>query len=879
MEGNLLKGKFFMIVFIMTTFILAQPVLANQNVDWKFFKTDNFMIIYHPEVIDQAYYIALTAEEVFADLSKFTGFKPYRKIAIIVTGQDDFANGFAKPLDVIRIIVNPAYLSTRVDQDWLKNVITHELTHLVQMEATFEPTHILHKITGMSTPFGVTPNTLHPTWFLEGIAQYGSTRQGYDGIDRKRQMIFEQKIHNDKFYTNAEIIWGRSALDGEAYYSYGFGFFEFLMRNYGEEKLLKLQKIHNYSYLLGTENTIHMVYKKTLNVLLNEWKEELHQRFPIRKDRVFVAPIIAKPELSEWKESLATPDGGVIFAESNINYPSSQIKSWHPDQGLTTLLDNPKLAFTRLALSPNGDTVLFTGYEVKNKNIRFDLYELNLNNKKITRLSKDQRIIQGVYFKDGYLVVKNDWGKNHLYYLANNQLTQLTDTNYNFNITDLAVSPNQKRVAINFNYDGKRGIAVLSTDSWSFEKIYIPKEGLDWILGDFINDNEITLSWDRLEHYDLYNLNVETNLCQRITNTREDILQGQVKSVNDQLIWIGQIYGSTGFTIASDQLFEGETIAIKTEDVVFTSPTKPEIKTLDTSDYNHLSQLRSLALFPFLNIETIDHKKEPFIGITQVLQDPLDELQFSYQLAWNLNMKTFLPHLKLETTWKGSNPELGLNLQTNNSKLQATFTQSYDKFPYFINGSENITYSDNFRFDELKLQFGRIWLTNKPGSTMIETKYYPATPNTKVGYSVLLKNQQNIPLGYNANTLTTQTLVGYAGGSSYFTWGQDGMMRVYPEKSSTNKFIFEKITYKHNLIDLSYDLMSLIQTGRLYGNIYGEIGIFDNHAKKITSAHMIGAEVILESSIFNLIPLDLDIGVASNLQDGLELYYNIGSPF
>ncbi len=857
------------------------PAQASEKIDWKVIATSNFKVIYHPEVKEQAFYVAEVAEEVFPDLSKFTGFKPYRKIAIIVTGQDDIANGSAAPIDVVKIIVNPAYLSTRVDRDWLKNVVTHELTHILQMEATFGATYLLHKTTGASTPFGLPPNTLHPTWFLEGIAQYGSSLFGYDGIDRKRQMIFEQKIQNDKFYTNAEILWGRSNLNGEAYYNYGFGFFEYLMREYGEEQFIKLQKIHNLSYLLGLENSIKITYKKPLEALMNEWKKELRERYPIRKDRLSSPSITEKPELSKWNEPLVTPNGGVIFAESHSNRPSFQIKSWHPDHGLITLLDDPQLALTRLALSPKGDKIAFTSYEVKNQNIRFDLYELNLSNKKVTRLTKDQRIIQGVYFNDGFLVVKNDWGRNHLYYLENEQLTQLTDTDFNFNITDLAVSPDQNTVVINLNYNGKRGIGILSAETWELEKIYFPSEGLDLILGDFINNHEITFSWDRLDHYDLYSLNIKTDLSKRITNTREDILQGQVKSIDGQTLWIGQIYGSNGFTIANGQIDEHETLALEPKRITFDclDTPKTDIKVENIGDYDHLSQLRSIIFLPFIDIENYDPNKNSTIGISQTLQDPLAELQINYQISWNLKEESLLPNLDLKAIWIGTNPGLGLKLQKNTSGFKTTFSQSFDYYPYFINTNENLSYQDYLQIDKLELQFGRIWMTNKPGSTIIKTSFYPATPLLDSGFSALFNHQQNIPFGLYGDKLTSQTLLGYSGGRMNFTWGKEGLMWVYPEKSTANRFVLQKFNYQHSLIDLSYDIKNFIQTGRLYGNIYSEIGLFQNKPDNIKRAGMFGAELTLESSIAYLIPMNLQIGVATNLQKNWGFYYNINFPF
>ncbi|AZR72926.1 hypothetical protein BBF96_05685 [Anoxybacter fermentans] len=864
-----ISTTFILLLFIVA--LLSFSALANQSIKWEFIETENLKIIYHPEVKEQAYHIAKIAEEVFNDLSQFTGFKPYRKIAIVVSGQDDIANGFAIPRDVIKIWVNPLHISTRVDKDWLKTVVTHELTHLVQMEATFETTYLIHKLTGASTPLLQPPNTFYPTWFLEGVAQYGSARFGYDSLDRKRQMILEQKIHTDNFFTDAELIWGRSNIGGEAIYNYGFGFLDYLMRTYGEEKFLELQKTHNDLYFLGLNNTIRIVYGKRLDELINEWKDSLKKRFPIRINREKAISITNKPNLAQWNEPQVTPEGGIIFAESHIDRSSIRIRYWNPEKGLITLLEDPALFLTRLSLSSDGERLLYIAWEYKNQHLRYDLYELDLKSKKTIRLTKDERILLGVHYGDGYLVVKNDWGRNRLYYLFNGQLTQLTDNDYNFNITDLAVSPDQKRVAINFNYNGRRGIGILNTDSWTYDKIFFPSEGLDWLLGDFIDNKHLTLSWDRLDHYDLYCLNIDTGICERITNTREDILQGQVRSINGQTYWYGQIYGPEGFTIAKGKIFHGEKITLEPEEISFNLDPIPQLKPVNKGNYNPLSQLRSDLFIPYVTTDQFT------IGLTHLLTDPLMELIIYYNLEWDPNKNHYL--IDLDSIWQGTNPGFNLTLHKDKSKVQAALTQFYDSYPYYLSIIQGLEYDEQFRLDKLGLQVDRVWQKSNPGKTTLSVNYFFPTSTEKDGFDFTLKHSQNISIGYRGHSLTSTTRFQYTRGRIRIPWGRGTeIMWVDSNYYLAEMLIHQQINYQHNLVDLSFNFSDFIQTGRLYLNLFSELGLFYNNGQYII-ADMIGTGLEFETKIVHQIQLNHSLNAAINSKGDWDIKYDIKFPF
>lgn len=868
--GKILKIMYRLLIFMLFLLIPFQA-LGAPEVEWRYFETEHFKIVYHPEVLDQANAVATIAESVLSDQARFTGFKLYRKIAIIVSGLDDFANGFAVPRDVMKVWVNPLYTSTRVDQDWLKNLVTHELTHIVQMEATFGVTYWTQKTLGGGSLLGVPPNAIQPGWFVEGVAQYGSTRQGFDQVDRKRQMVMEQRIQSDDFYTHAEILWNRGNIGGEGYYNFGFGFIEYLMRSYGERLLVELQEKHNSFYFLGLENTIRMVYNKSLSELLDEWKQELRTKYPVRTDRQVATMLTdTKPALSEWKEPLVTPKGDVIFAETNINRPTSAIRIWTPTEGVKTLMEKANLAFTRLALSPNGERFLYTAYHYKGSLIQYDLYEFDRKTKQSQRLTTDARVAQALYYKDGYLLLQNDNGRPQLAYLHRGTIEPLVRYDYNFAITDFAISPDQRSVAVNFNYNGKRGIGLLSTETWEFVNMYYPNEGLDWLLGEFVSNNEVTLSWERLSHYDLYRLNITTGVVERLTNTREDVMQGQLFQAHGETFWYGQIYGPTGFDLAKGSINSWETLTLQPALTAIVAAPKVEVKPLAKGKYDHFRQLRSDLLSPYFDSET---KK---VGYAQLLTDPLMELQVVYDLGWNF--KEMRQEINVETAWTGSNPGLKMAIQNAGPVFLMNSVESYNLHPYYIQAAQTVSFAGIFRVHSLGAQLARTWETSQPGSTAVQGTYYLADSEHDAGYTLSLTHQQTAPIGYNGSTLASTTALSYAGGSVQLTWGgNENILWTHPKTHAT-AMAYEKLQYRQTFADISADFINLLQTGRVYVNLFGELGLFHDGQHMIL-ADQIGAGLELETQILNMVPLNFTFDAAVNHQGNWNLRYGIASPF
>src|SRR4029079_15912237 len=100
--------------------------------------TPHFHVHFHAGLEDVAQRVTTAAEDVFGRLSPELGLYPSRMTEVVVTDETEDANGFAYTLpypSVTLFVAAPDDMSVLGDyDDWITNLVTHELTHILHME-------------------------------------------------------------------------------------------------------------------------------------------------------------------------------------------------------------------------------------------------------------------------------------------------------------------------------------------------------------------------------------------------------------------------------------------------------------------------------------------------------------------------------------------------------------------------------------------------------------------------------------------------------------------------------------------------------------------------------------------------------------------------
>ena len=107
------------------------------NWTWRVFETAHFRVLYH-QGLEHAIFsrAAQIAEEAYGPITQLYGYEPSERVRIVLKDYDDYANGAAffyhDTIEIWTTSLDHDY-ELRGTTDWLRNVITHEFTHIISL--------------------------------------------------------------------------------------------------------------------------------------------------------------------------------------------------------------------------------------------------------------------------------------------------------------------------------------------------------------------------------------------------------------------------------------------------------------------------------------------------------------------------------------------------------------------------------------------------------------------------------------------------------------------------------------------------------------------------------------------------------------------------
>ena len=228
------------------------------NLEWRTLTTAHFRINFNPPLEPLARRLAADAERAYGQLSQ--QFHPPRGMIDVTLSDDvDFSNGNATPFPSNRIVVyaNPPIQESalRYTNDWTQMVITHELTHIFQLDRTRGLWAVSQHILGRASP--TFPNLYAPSWLLEGLAVYEESRLAGAGRleGSEHRMIARSSVVDRDFPRLGTLSLGQGHYPfGEMAYSYGSLFMDYLARTRGDAavgKFVEKQSADIIPYLLN----------------------------------------------------------------------------------------------------------------------------------------------------------------------------------------------------------------------------------------------------------------------------------------------------------------------------------------------------------------------------------------------------------------------------------------------------------------------------------------------------------------------------------------------------------------------------------------------------------------------------------------------------
>ena len=271
---------------------------------WLSFTTEHFQFNYLEAHQIQADRAAIIAEKAWAIITSDLKWEPKDKVQVVIVDDFDISNGFAtpQPYNQMRLFLSPPENMSGLASydDWMNLLITHELTHVVQLDMAMGAPSVLRKILGRN--MFTFPHAFTPGFMVEGLAVYKETdhQAGFGrGQSTHYETLMRQEVINGIDDLSEITLPLRDWPFGKQYL-YGYYYYAFLSERYGEQKIT--QYLNNYSrkllpYFLQNR-TARQVFGKSHEDLWPEFKSWLEIRFVPQITQIEQQPLVAGKALT-----------------------------------------------------------------------------------------------------------------------------------------------------------------------------------------------------------------------------------------------------------------------------------------------------------------------------------------------------------------------------------------------------------------------------------------------------------------------------------------------------------------------------------------------------------------------------------------------------
>ena len=434
----------FTFYFLLPTSLFSQEIINHPELVWRTLETEHFRVNYHQGTARTANNVAKIAEDIYPAITGLYQYEPNKKVEFIIRDTQDYANGAAYFFDnKIEIWSENLDYVLRGTHNWLRDVITHEFTHIVSLQKALKFSR--HVPAGWMQIFGYEgtrrpdvvrgfPNVLIsyplsgitiPVWYAEGVAQFQSPTKRFDYRDSHREMILRDRVMTGKVLGFQEMgHFGKNSIGNESSYNQGFAFVRYLSENYGDSVVSRLSDKAGAPLTLSFDGVIRKVTGKSATVLHREWRESLKALYTER-----LKTIEANLRTGEaWvgngignMHPLASPDGKhVAYLATGDGDYLSQNSLVIENLETRKKTDVAAKITGSFGWSPDGKYLVYSAVRLTKKDNLFnDLFIYDMANKKSHRLTRGLRARHPDWSHDGNtvaFVVESD-GLTHLFTL------------------------------------------------------------------------------------------------------------------------------------------------------------------------------------------------------------------------------------------------------------------------------------------------------------------------------------------------------------------------------------------------------------------------------------------------------------------------------
>lgn len=486
---------------------------VRSDLKWYTIETDHFLVHFHADDGGRgsnrtARVVAEIAEDIFGPITELYAYEPDTKVSFILKDYEDYSNGAAYFFDNIIEIWAPA-LNTpyRGGHNWLRNVITHEFTHIIQVQKSMKGSRrvpfyylqlldyedvrrpdVLYGFPNVIATYPI-PILNNPAWLAEGAAQYQREWMSYDTWDTHRDMLLRTSILAGEELTLDEmgVFYSHTSLMREGVYNQGFAFSLYLADRFGEDALMRLTdelaSWTNFNFESAAKDAFDVPGKE----LYHDWTARLRDVYrqnteAIRATEEHGRTVVQAgfnnfyPRFSPSGDRLAyLSNRGEDFSRTRIHLLNFEDESTQaielPGTGyrsgytytcsLGHVLTRP--ASGTFDWHPDGESIVYARVrDTKEGYLYSDLYSMQISSREETRLTTAQRARSPKYAPDGeslVFVTELDGTSNlYLYDVASKSVSPLTGYQDGTQVTEPMWHPSGDWIYFGLSRDKGRDI-------------------------------------------------------------------------------------------------------------------------------------------------------------------------------------------------------------------------------------------------------------------------------------------------------------------------------------------------------------------------------------------------------------------------------------
>ncbi|MDP3149158.1 MAG: biopolymer transporter Tol [Ignavibacteria bacterium] len=561
----------FLILFIATAF--PQFTEFHPELNWYSLKGEHCVVHYHEGAERTARVITKILDEVWQPITSLYEYEP-ETVHFVIKDLDDYSNGATYFFDnKIEIWASALDFDLRGAHNWLRNVISHEFTHMVQIQAAMKATRrvpaiylqmlnyederrpdILYGFPNVIVSYPLAGINM-PAWFAEGTAQNMRKEFNYDNWDAHRDMILRSYALDGKMLTwNQMGVFEKTSLGNESVYNSGFALTRYLSQKYGEAKLREVTKALGKLKNFTIDAAFQDVLGKDGDEIYNEWKTFVTGDYKDRTKKIsenlVTGSLIDSLGFGNFYAAFS-PDGKKIFYISNQSSdyfsPSSIYEYNIETKEKKEITSGIRSTFSFI---PGTNKILYAKLSEDNPNWYnvHDLYIYDVATEDETRLTNNLRANQPAVSNDGKSVVflfQKDGSSNlGTVDIDGKNFRQLTFFQNGEQVYNPKFSNDNSFIVFDYSYANGRDIAKVNTDGSKFS--FLLQTENDERNPVFDKENNLIYASDKTGIYNLYKMNTATNATEQLTN----VLGGAFMPAVDEMGNIAYSgYTSSGYKI------------------------------------------------------------------------------------------------------------------------------------------------------------------------------------------------------------------------------------------------------------------------------------------------------------------------------------------